>query len=94
MIIANINSPTVLYYKSHARRDRSMTCSDQTVKRIDNWIRTCIGHESCSTKTSKVTFVPRRLIFVGTTDKPAIRIVTHKYNDLNSTKYIALTHRW
>ncbi|KAK3345967.1 heterokaryon incompatibility protein-domain-containing protein [Lasiosphaeria hispida] len=75
---------------------RVFTGSDATLAKIKDWIGDCSRHKDCQPPDSDTTFLPSRLLFVGTTSTPELRIINTRSDAVQgpNPKYIALSHCW
>ncbi|RFN45633.1 tol-like protein [Fusarium flagelliforme] len=67
--------------------------SPQEFTLVNDWITLCDRNHDCVPKESEPHKMPTRLIDVGTTDSPSLRLVTSIEENFIG-KYIALSHCW
>ncbi|KAI8626068.1 hypothetical protein F5Y19DRAFT_488559 [Xylariaceae sp. FL1651] len=66
--------------------------TDLFFKLIILWLRDCDDHNGCKARESPT--LPTRLIDVGTTGTPRLRLVETEDDMLQEQRYIALSHQW
>ena len=74
---------------------QDFTGSSGTMAKIKDWIGACSGHEACKLRRSSDTFLPTRLVYVGTAAIPelCLKMRTSLLGQLN-VEYLALSHCW
>ena len=95
-MVLTVVSNTPGLWKESRQDDVAYTGSPQIFDQIQIWIRECSRHKHCQPPKSSPHFLPARLIFVGTREKPELRLV-HARQGMPSDQipqYIALSHCW
>ncbi|PMD45621.1 HET-domain-containing protein, partial [Hyaloscypha variabilis F] len=73
---------------------QAFTGSKENLQLACTWLNNCLGkHEQCRPSFEDESWLPTRLIYVGTLGTPAIRLVsTGSLSE--KVRYAALSHRW
>ncbi|KAK0724303.1 heterokaryon incompatibility protein-domain-containing protein [Lasiosphaeris hirsuta] len=75
---------------------RVFTGSDETLAKIKDWIGDCSRHKDCQPPDPDATFLPSRLLYVGTASAPELRLISTRSNAVQESnpRYMALSHCW
>jgi len=71
------------------------TGSLEVISVAKEWIDSCTKHPACQIPSSSAPFLPTRLICVGKTKRPVLRLVEGtELRDKSKIAYLALSHCW
>ena len=58
---------------------------------VENWVELCRSHEQCQNERSKDPPMPTRVLDVGTSGSPSLRLI---HTNRRPGRYVALSHCW